>query len=35
MHSTHNKEKSIVTEKFIQTVKNKTYKYMTSLSQIL
>ena len=35
MHSTHNQEKSIVAEKFIQTVKNKIYKYMTSLSQNL
>ena len=35
MHSTHNQELSIVAEKFIQTVKNKIYKYMTSLSQNL
>ena len=34
MHSTHNREKSIVTERFIRTLKNKIYKYMTLVSKI-
>ena len=29
MHSTHNEEKSVIAERFIRTLKNKTYKYMT------
>ena len=33
MYSTHNKEKSVVAEKFAGTLKNKIYKYMTSLSK--
>ena len=33
MYSTHNKGKSVVAEKFIRTVKNKIYKYMTSISE--
>ena len=33
MHSTHNEDKSVVAERFIRTFKNKTYKYMTSVSQ--
>ena len=33
MYSTHNEGKSIVPEKFIRTLKNKTYKYMTSISK--
>ena len=33
MYSTHNKGKSVVAEKFIRTVKNKIYKYMTSISK--
>ena len=33
VHSTHNKGKSVVTERFIRTLKNKIYKYMTSLSK--
>ena len=33
MHSTHNEGKSVVPEKFIRTLKNKTYKYMTSISK--
>ena len=32
MYSTHNEEKSVVAERFIRTIKNKTYKYMTSIS---
>ena len=30
---THNKGKSVVAEKFIRTLKNKTYKYITSISK--
>ena len=33
MYSTHNQGKSVVPEKFIRTLKNKTYKYMTSISK--
>ena len=33
MYSTHNEGKSVVAEKFIRTLKNKIYKYMTSLSK--
>ena len=33
MYSTHNEEKSLVAEKFIKTLKNKIYKYMTSVSK--
>ena len=33
MYSTHNEGKPIVTEIFIRTLKNKIYKYMTSVSQ--
>ena len=33
MYSTHNEEKSVVAEKFIRTLKNKVYKYMTSVSK--
>ena len=29
----HNKEKSVVAERFIRTLKNKIYKYMTSVSK--
>ena len=32
-HSTHNEEKSVVAERFIRALKNKTYKYMTSISK--
>ena len=32
MYSTHNEGKSVVAGRFIRTLKNKTYKYMTSLS---
>ena len=33
MYSKHNEGKSVVAEKFIRTLKNKIYKYMTSLSK--
>ena len=33
MYSTHNEGKFGVPEKFIRTLKNKTYKYMTSISK--
>ena len=33
MYSTHNEEKSIFGERFIRTIKNKVYKYMTSISK--
>ena len=33
MYSIHNEGKSIVAEKFIRTLKNKIYKYMTSISK--
>ena len=33
MYSTHNKGKSVVVERFIETLKNKIYKYMTSISK--
>ena len=33
MYSTHNKVKSVVAERFIGTVKNKIYKYMTAISK--
>ena len=35
MYSTHNKVKSVVAEKFIRTLKNKTYRYITLISQNL
>ena len=35
MYSTHNEGKSVVAERFIATLKNKVYKYMTSISKIL
>ena len=34
MYSTHNEEKSVVAERFIGTLKNKIYKYMTSVPKI-
>ena len=34
-YSTHNEEKSVVAERFIRTLKNKIYKYMTSISKNL
>ena len=33
MYSVHNEGKSVVAERFIRTLKNKTYKYMTSISK--
>ena len=33
MYSTNNEGKSVVAERFIRTLKNKIYKYMTSLSK--
>ena len=33
MYSTHNEAKSVVAKKFIKTLKNKIYKYMTSVSK--
>ena len=33
MYSTHNEEKSVVAERFIKTIKNKIYKYVTSISK--
>ena len=35
MYSTHIKETFIVVERFIRTLKNKIYKYMTSISKTL
>ena len=32
-YSTHNEGKSVVAERFIRNSKNKTYKYMTSVSK--
>ena len=32
MNSTRNEGKSVAAERFIRTLKNKTYEYMTSLS---
>ena len=33
MYSTNNEEKSVVAERFIRTLKNKIYKYMTAISK--
>ena len=33
MHSIHNEGKSVVAERFIRTLKNRIYKYMTSVSK--
>ena len=33
MYSTHNERKSVVAERFIKTLKNKIFKYMTSISK--
>ena len=35
MYSTHNEEKSVVSERFIRTIKSKIYKYMISISKIV
>ena len=34
MYSTHNEEKSVIAERFIRTLKNQIYKYMTSISKM-
>ena len=34
MYSTRNERKSVITERFIRTLQNKTYKYMTSISKM-
>ena len=33
MYSTHDEGKSVVAERLIRTIKNKIYKYMTSISR--
>ena len=33
MYPTHNEAKSVVTERFIRTLKNKIIKYVTSISK--
>ena len=33
MYSIHNEEKSVVPERFIRTLKNKTFKHMTAISK--
>ena len=33
MYSTHNERKSVIAERFIRTLENKIYKYMTSVSK--
>ena len=33
MYSRHNEGKSVVAERFIRTLKNKIYKYMTTVSK--
>ena len=33
MYSTHNEVKSVIAERFIRSLKNKVYKYMTSISK--
>ena len=35
MHSTHNEEKSVLAKQFIITLKNKIYKYMTSVLKVV
>ena len=34
MYLTYNEGKSIVAERFIRTLKNKIYKYMTAVSKV-
>ena len=34
MHLTHNEGKSAIAERFIRTLKNKIYKYMTSMLKV-
>ena len=31
MYSTHNEGESVIAERFIRTLKNRNYKYMTSI----
>ena len=33
MYSTHNEGKSVIAERFIRTLRTKSYKYMTSISK--
>ena len=33
IYSTHNKRKLVIAERFIRTLKNEIYKYMTSVSK--
>ena len=33
MYSTHNEEKSVIPERFIRTLKNEIYRYITSVSK--
>ena len=33
MYSVHHEGKSVIAERFIRALKNKTYKYMTSISK--
>ena len=33
MYSTQNQEKAVIAEKFIRALRNKIYKYMTSISK--
>ena len=35
VYSTHNEGRSVIAERFIRTLKNKIYKYMTSISKIV
>ena len=35
MYSTHNEGRPVIAERFIRTLKNKIYKYMTSVSKIM
>ena len=35
MYSTHNEGKSVIAKRFIRTLKNKIYKYMTSVSKLM
>ena len=34
IYSTHNEEKSVIAERFIRTLKNKSYKYMAFISKM-
>ena len=34
MYSTHNEGKAVAAERFIRTLKSKTYKYMTPISKM-